>query len=117
MLSARLEHFDGSAPSTHRVRDLSKGGIRIDQASELRQGATVLISVGSLEAIAATIVWVEAGSAGLAFAEQINPDAARKKAVVTPLSGVEPASAGATGGAASTPRAGWIGDLQNPYGR
>jgi hypothetical protein len=116
MLSAKLEHFGGGEPSTHRVRDLSKGGIRIDQAAELRQGATVLISVGSLEAIAATVVWVEGGSAGLAFAQQINPDAARKKGGVA-SSSVAPVHVRATGSAAPVPRAGWIGDLQNPYRR
>src|SRR3569623_15002 len=39
MLSATVEYFGGGAPTRHRVRDLSPGGIRIDQEGGMRVGA------------------------------------------------------------------------------
>jgi len=110
MLSATVERFGSGAPSRHRVRDLSVGGIRIDQAAALQVGATVLISVGALQAIGATVVWIEKGSAGLRFLEPINPDDARAKAVITPRSTAAPHDVRTEG-----PTAGWMPDLSNPY--
>jgi hypothetical protein len=49
MLSATVEGFGGGQQSKHRVRDLSAGGVRIDQPGALRNGATVLVSVGALQ--------------------------------------------------------------------
>ena len=75
----------------------------------LRPGATVLVSVGVLKAIGATVVWVKDDLAGLRFAETIDPDAARSKAIIAPPK-PRPALAidrGAT--------AGWIRDLNSPY--
>ena len=82
MLRAVVTCFGGATPSEHRVRDLSSGGIRIDQADALKAGATVLVSVGALEAVGATVRWVKDGSAGLAFAELIEPAAARTRASI-----------------------------------
>jgi hypothetical protein len=113
MLIATVEHFAGQVATRHRVRDLSPGGIRIDNAAGLRPGATVLISVGALEAVGATIKWVREGFAGLAFAEQINPDEARKKAAIAP-SATRSLKANVLG-APSAPSAGWVEDMRNPY--
>lgn len=55
MLSATVERFGGGGPTKHRVRDLSSGGVRIDQADALKAGATVLISVGVFVAVGATV--------------------------------------------------------------
>lgn len=111
MLSATVERPGGGAPSVHRVRDLSTGGVRIDQASSLRVGATMLVSIGALRAISATVVWVEKGSAGLHFAEPINPDEARAKTAIAPRPAVPKQNDGRNVGAT----AGWIPDLANPY--
>ncbi|MDK2769492.1 MAG: PilZ domain-containing protein [Sphingomonas sp.] len=111
MLSAEICGFGGGAPSKHRIKDLSVSGARIDRADGLRPGATVLVSVGVLKAVGATVIWVKDGVAGLRFAETIDPDAARSKAMIAPPKPRPPVTIdrGAT--------AGWIQDLHSPYRR
>lgn len=111
MLSATVERFGSARATKHRVRDLSTGGVRIDQAEALTAGATVLVTVGALEAVGATVVWVHEGSAGLKFAHPINPDDARAK---TAIPSRPPAAPARTTGAAA-PTAGWMPNLSNPY--
>ena len=85
--------------------------MRIDKAGDLRAGATVLVSVGALETVGATIVWVKDGSAGLRFATAIEPEKARAKAALGPkaVSGTKQPSP------AMSPEAGWLGELNSPY--
>ena len=111
MLSAVVEGFGGAAPTRHRVRDLSTGGVRIDQVVNLKVGATVLVSVGALQAVGATVVWVKDGSAGLKFAQRIDVDEARAKAAIAPR------LSDGHGQKASTLKAGWMPELRNPYRR
>ena len=111
MLSAIVERFGGGAPTRHRVRDLSTGGVRIDQATGIPVGATVLVTVGALQSVGATVVWAKDGSAGLKFAQPINPDDARAKAAIGP----RPVERGARDAIGTAPTAGWIHDLNNPY--
>ena len=113
-LNATIECFGAGVPTNHRVRDLSAGGIRVDQATHLRVGATVLISVGALEAVGATVKWVKDGFAGLAFAKAIDPERARTRAAIAPRSG--PARP-AVKASATIPGAGWVADLRSPYRR
>ena len=68
-LSATLDRFGSADTTKHRVRDLSGQGMRIDQAGGLQVGATVLVTVGQLEAVGATIVWIKEGAAGVKFAK------------------------------------------------
>lgn len=91
--------------------------MRVDQAQSLRVGATVLVSVGELEEVGATVVWVEGGSAGLRFAQTIDPHAARSKTII-------PTGASATRGAggdklgsqgAKAVSSGWVAGLNSPY--
>lgn len=110
MLSATVEHFGGGEPTKHRVRDLSAGGMRIDQADSIKRGATVLVTVGSLQAVGATVVWVSNGSAGLSFAQAINPDDAKAKVAVGVPRTIAPTNPVA-------PTACWAYDLRNPYRR
>ena len=84
LLSAQIAGFGGGAPSKHRVRDLSTTGARVDQALTLSPGATVLIWVGLLEAVGATVVWVREGVAGLKFAHPIDLTAARSRVALPP---------------------------------
>lgn len=112
MLSAIIERFGGGAPTRHRVRDLSSGGVRIDQAAALPVGATVLVTVGALEAVGATVVWVRDGAAGLRFATPIDPADARAKAALAPRAKQEPSAADRP-----VPTAGWIPNLNSPYRR
>lgn len=112
MLGAAIERFGGGKTSMHRIRDLSPGGVRIDQATGLSVGATVLVTVGALESIGATVVWVKDGSAGLKFAREIDPNDARARAAIAP----RPAD-DRTPAARGTPRTGWIPNLRDPYRR
>lgn len=84
LLSAEVTTFGASAATRHRIRDISATGARIDQASTLSPGSTVLVSVGILEAVGATVMWTQQDVAGLKFAEPIDPDAARAKAALPP---------------------------------
>lgn len=106
MLSATVRSEAGAIPTLHRVRDISTGGMRIDGASSLKPGLTVLVSVGAIENVDATVKWVRQDFAGLAFSIDIDPLDARKKAA---LGGVPPANP------APVPTAGWVGDMLNPY--
>lgn len=111
LLGAEICGFGGGAPTKHRVKDLSVAGAKVDRAGMLRPGATVLVSVGVLKAIGATVIWVKDDQAGLRFAETIDPDAARSKAIIAPPK-PRPTTVvdrGAT--------AGWIRDLNSPYRR
>lgn len=107
MLSAMVKRSSGDPVTKHRVRDLSQGGMRLDQAGSLRVGATVLVTIGALEAIGATVAWVQDGFAGLHFVEAIDTDQARAHTAITP--GAPPALPD------GAPTAGWTHDLQNAY--
>jgi hypothetical protein len=114
MLSATVERFGRGAPTKHRVRDLSTGGVKIDQAADLRPGSTVLVTVGALQSVGATVVWVKDGSAGLKFAHDIDPADARASTVIAPRAGSERGRP-PVAPAAPAPTAGWLGDLSSPY--
>lgn len=114
MLMAMVEQFGGKAATKHRVRDLSVSGIRIDNAAGLRPGTTILISVGALQAIGATVQWVRNGFAGIAFAELIDPVDAHKKAAIAPTVPAKPVTM-ETPRVVPPPTAGWIEELRNPY--
>ena len=112
MLSATIEQFGAPGDSTkHRVRDLSTGGVRIDGAADFRRGATVLVTVGALESVGATVVWVKDGWAGLKFTQLVDPDQARAKAAIAPPG----AAALIRKPAVGAPSAGWVDDLNSPY--
>lgn len=107
-LNALVETFQGTS-THHRVRDVSATGARIDRAEKLLVRSTVLITVGSLEAVAATVIWVDS-DAGIKFAQPIDVEEATARAALSkkPLvrsDSVLPASAG------------WINDTRNPYRR
>jgi hypothetical protein len=106
LLGAEIRGFGPGAPTKHRIRDLSSTGARIDRAGSLKAGSTVLVSVGVLEQVGATVIWVRDDMAGLQFAESIDPDAARSKAIVAPSPKSEPRHDAS---------AGWVADLNNPY--
>ncbi len=116
-LGARVCGFGRNAPTRHRIKDLSTHGARIDGAGALRAGATILISVGALEEIGATVVWVKDGAAGLRFAEPIDPAAARSRTIIS--DGASPAPGGVArrrDDSQSRPiGAGWATGLNSPY--
>lgn len=106
LLGAEIRGFGPGAPTKHRIRDLSSTGARIDRAGSLKAGSTVLVSVGVLEQVGATVIWVRGDMAGLKFAESIDPDAARSKAIVAPSPKNEPRHDAS---------AGWVADLNDAY--
>ena len=108
ILSAIVEHFGRGGITRHRVRNLSTGGARIDNASDMQAGVTVLVTVGSLRSVGATVVWVKDGLAGLKFTHSIDIEQARANAVIAPRTADHSGSGGSRG-------AGWIDNLANPY--
>ncbi|WP_375428610.1 PilZ domain-containing protein [uncultured Sphingomonas sp.] len=119
LLGAEIGGFGGGTPTKHRIKDLSTTGARVDRAGSLRPGSTVLVSVGVLAAIGATVVWVKDDAAGLRFAEPIDPDAARSKTFVAPktTSGAGPAPGSTARAPGPVATAGWVGTMANPYRR
>jgi hypothetical protein len=120
LLGAVISRPDGSNVSRHRIKDLSTTGARVDGAGELAPNAMVLITVGALEAIAATVIWVKGDIAGVEFAKPIDPDAARSKSLVSsatpPARGVKaPVFRPGTATSHPQPTAGWMNDRENPY--
>ena len=78
-LSAVVTHFGATEPTRHRVRNLSDHGVCIDQAGALRKGQTVLIDVGEIEELGATVQWVAGGVAGLKLAHAIQRTSAKSR--------------------------------------
>ena len=114
MLIATIEHPGDQARTSHRVRNLAPGGIRIDNAAGMQPGMTVLASVGALATVEATVKWVKDGFAGLAFPKPINPEDARKKAAIPPCVNVRSPN-DVLLGTPPAPTAGWVEELRNPY--
>ena len=108
LLSATVERFGGGAATSHRVRDLSTRGMRVDRADGLARGATVLVTVGDLAAVGATVVWSEDGHAGLRFAEPVDPGRARARTAIRSLRDET---------APGAPSSGWLPTLSSPYRR
>jgi hypothetical protein len=78
-LSAVVTHFGDDQPTQHRVRNISTHGVCLDQVAKLRKGQTVLIDMGLLEEVGATVVWIANNLAGLRFAHPIPIDAAKTR--------------------------------------
>ena len=115
LLAAEVSRFGISNVTKHRLRDLSPHGARIDQADALRRGETILVTVGSLAAIGATVMWVANGAAGLKFFEPIDPDAARSKTFVkTSLPNRDPQPSRPSS-QRETQLAGWLAELESSY--
>lgn len=78
-LSALVTGFGQASPTTHRARNVSPNGVCVDGAATLKRGQTVVVDVGMLEAVGATVRWVDGALAGLKFAHPINIDAAKTR--------------------------------------
>jgi hypothetical protein len=122
LLGAEISGNDGSVPTKHRIKDLSVTGARVDRAEALKLGATVLVSVGALGAIAATVIWVRDGIAGLQFVEPIDPDEARSKTIIPSADRLMPkpgsVAADFRGDYGAPPvTAGWVPGMKSPYRR
>ncbi len=83
-----------------RVRNLSRSGACIEHDGDIVAGTTVLLQMGRLADLTADVVWVRERLAGLRFHRDIDLDDARKSR-----------------GIATPPRAGWMTEMRNAYGR
>lgn len=102
ILNARVETSDQVVEC--RVRNLSETGACIDNPVELVPGDRVLITMGTVHHVEATVRWAKGGRAGLHF-EGVKIDivaARRPRGTVSP---------------ASRTMAGWLDNIHNPYRR
>ncbi len=83
-----------------RVRNLSDRGACVEHDGELQAGTTIVLRMGAICDLDATVRWVSGRLAGLRFAETVNLDEARKPR-----------------GTAVQPKAGWIVDIKHAYRR
>jgi hypothetical protein len=115
LLGAEISDFRGGAPTRHRVRDLSSTGARIDGAASLTEGSMVVVTLGSLIGVAATVAWVRDGDAGLSFETEIDPDSARARSPAPLAPKFAPSVRTTGGGSTAAPTAGWAAQLHDPY--
>ncbi len=101
MLSADLFRVGKAGGSPHRVTNISETGICIAQPGDLEADSVVVVSIGRIEQVAADVVWVRSGLAGLRFHVPIDVAEARAR---------RPA-----GYRSVAPSAGWLAALNDPY--
>ena len=102
ILNARIETNDGVVEC--RVRNLSETGACIDNKAALRPDDRVLVTMGTVHHVEATVRWAEGGRVGLYFeGAKIDIAAARR-----PRGTVAPASRNV---------AGWLENMHSPYRR
>ena len=76
-LAARLSV--GGKPATDiRVRNLSEGGLMIDNAPIMAIGTALVVELRNIGAVPGTVAWYTEGRAGIAFNVPIDPIRARK---------------------------------------
>mgnify|MGYP000255766700 CR=1 FL=1 len=100
---AKVEQLSGSQMTQHRVRNISAGGVLIDNANKLRPDQPVTISFGTIKTAAATVRWVHQGFAGLCFSAPGSQVALRDK--ISSSSKIPAATA--------EPKAGWYNGLRD----
>jgi hypothetical protein len=76
-LSATLRVQGLAAPITVRVRNLSNGGMMVDGNMMLVPGQSVEADLRGIGPITGMVAWVEAGRAGVAFDDMVDPKKAR----------------------------------------
>ncbi len=101
MLSADMFRAGRAGASLHRVTNISETGICIAQPGDLAIGSVVVVTIGRIEQVAADVVWVRSGLAGLRFQAPIDVAEARAR---------RPA-----GYRSVAPSAGWLAALNDPY--
>ena len=102
ILNARVETSDRVVEC--RVRNLSETGACIDNPAELAPGDRLLITMGMVHHVEATVRWASGGRAGLHFEGATVDIAAARR----PRGTVVPASRNV---------AGWLDNMYSPYRR
>lgn len=103
MLSAMIFGLNRTAGEAHRVTNISETGLCVVQAGAIDEGSVVVVTIGQVEQAPADVVWVRAGLAGLKFHRPIDVQRARLRRVA--------------GQVLAAPAAGWLAELNDPYGR
>lgn len=101
MLSARIWRDGWEEPSMHRLINISAHGACLGQATSLARDDVVIVQIGSMEPMEATVAWSRQGIAGLRFAEPIDVAQARRS----------------RSGQASGVSAGWMAQINDAYRR
>ncbi|KQN94100.1 hypothetical protein ASE95_04305 [Sphingomonas sp. Leaf231] len=102
ILYARIEHGERSVEV--RVRNLSATGACVDNPGELQKGNRIGVTMGSLVALSAEVMWTSPTLAGLHFSDGVIDLAEARR----------PRERGTAGTKAS---AGWINNVQHAYRR
>ncbi len=83
-LAARLRIGDEEATDI-RVRNLSAGGLMIDNAPPVTIGAALIVELRHIGAVSGKVAWYTEGRAGIAFDDPIDPIRARKPVATRPV--------------------------------
>nr|WP_294288865.1 PilZ domain-containing protein [uncultured Sphingomonas sp.] len=102
MLTGVLHRQNTASPTTHRVVNLSATGLRMSAVEGLSVGEMIAVTIGLVESVLARVVRVDEGSVAIAFVEPIDVVEARKRRRDV---------------GAIVPRAGWLGEMQDAYGK
>ncbi len=102
MLTGVLHRQNRATSTTHRVVNLSATGLRMSAVDGLKVGEMVAVTVGLVESVLARVVRVDDASVAMAFIEPIDVEEARKRRRDV---------------GAIVPRAGWIAEMQDAYGK
>ncbi len=76
-LMADVRQEGDSTPHRVKVRNLSAGGMMAEGPMTVQRGARLTVELRNLQAIDASVAWVQEGRFGVAFAREIDPKAPR----------------------------------------
>jgi len=103
MLRADIFRLNRTGAESHRVTNISETGLCIVQADALEVGSAVVVAIGQIAPVAADVVWVRGGLAGLRFHKPIDVAQARLRR--------------SAGDVVTPPAAGWLAELNDPYAK
>ncbi|OWQ96300.1 PilZ domain-containing protein [Sphingopyxis witflariensis] len=68
-------------PVIVRVRNLSAGGMLAESPVSVTEGAAIAVELGNVGRVSGRVVWAGEGKFGIAFDQQVNPQAVRRQVV------------------------------------
>ncbi|MEH3047065.1 PilZ domain-containing protein [Sphingomonas adhaesiva] len=107
----------GPEPAECRVRNLSASGACLDNNAGLVQGDIVTVTMGALRPLSAEVMWANPRLAGLHFDKLIDLAAARRPRARAGAPAVAAPAAVPVPRPGTTPSAGWIQHIHDPYRR
>jgi hypothetical protein len=88
-LAARLR-VGGEEATDIRVRNLSEGGLMIDNVPPMAIGTALVVELRNIGAVPGRVAWYTEGRAGIAFDLPIDPIRARKPMTIKPVPLIDP---------------------------